>query len=244
MVELPLAIQLEQFTIDEYPPKLMMIDHEGLPVPKGKPASLLIDSTFASGPINGWTVSVVRRLDQAAPAVLVSMAGNMPREMMGQLKMDSLGMAVNKGGFVPFQGRGAQCALLIKASKGGTVRTGWVTCGSYLFPYQGLPLPDGHTIAMPDREPERYASLVDIYTKSGQNIRTTIEVNKPFTVEGWKVYQLSYNEQMGKWSTLSIFECVRDAWLPVVYVGIFLLLAGAILMFVVGVRSRNQVNEA
>ena len=105
MVELPLAIQLEQFTIDEYPPKLMMIDHEGLPVPKGKPASLLIDSTFASGPINGWTVSVVRRLDQAAPAVLVSMAGNMPREMMGQLKMDSLGMAVNKGGFVPFQGR-------------------------------------------------------------------------------------------------------------------------------------------
>lgn len=236
VVELPLAIQLEQFTIDEYPPKLMMINSEGLPIPKDKPATLLIDSTFTTGDLNGWTVSIVKRLGNAAPAVLASMAGNMPREMMGQLKMDSLGMAINKGGFVPFEGRGAQCALLVKATKDGKEKTGWVTCGSYLFPYQGLALPDGTTIAMPTREPERYASLVDIYTKSGKNIQTTIEVNKPFTIEGWKVYQLSYNEQMGKWSTLSIFECVSDPWLPVVYVGIFLLLAGAILMIFVGVR--------
>lgn len=236
VVELPLAIQLEQFTIDEYPPKLMMINSEGLPIPKDKPATLFIDSTFTTGDLNGWTVSIVKRLDNAAPAVLASMAGNMPREMMGQLKMDSLGMAINKGGFVPFEGRGAQCALLVKATKDGKEKTGWVTCGSYLFPYQGLALPDGTTIAMPTREPERYASLVDIYTKSGKNIQTTIEVNKPFTIEGWKVYQLSYNEQMGKWSTLSIFECVSDPWLPVVYVGIFLLLAGAILMIFVGVR--------
>ncbi len=236
VVELPLAIQLEQFTIDEYPPKLMMINSEGLPIPKDKPATLLIDSTFTTSDLNGWTVSIVKRLDNAAPAVLASMAGNMPREMMGQLKMDSLGMAINKGGFVPFEGRGAQCALLVKATKDGKEKTGWVTCGSYLFPYQGLALPDGTTIAMPTREPERYASLVDIYTKSGKNIQTTIEVNKPFTIEGWKVYQLSYNEQMGKWSTLSIFECVSDPWLPVVYVGIFLLLAGAILMIFVGVR--------
>lgn len=214
----------------------MMINSEGLPIPKDKPATLLIDSTFTTGDLNGWTVSIVKRLDNAAPAVLASMAGNMPREMMGQLKMDSLGMAINKGGFVPFEGRGAQCALLVKATKDGKEKTGWVTCGSYLFPYQGLALPDGTTIAMPTREPERYASLVDIYTKSGKNIQTTIEVNKPFTIEGWKVYQLSYNEQMGKWSTLSIFECVSDPWLPVVYVGIFLLLAGAILMIFVGVR--------
>ena len=239
VVELPLAIQLEHFTIDEYPPKLMMIDSKGIPVPKDKPATLLIDSTFTTGNLNGWTVSVVKRIDNAAPSVLAGMAGNMPEEMMGQLRMDSLGMAVNQGGFVPFEGKGAQCALLIKAKKGSSTKTGWVTCGSYLFPYQGLALPDGHTIAMPSREPERYASLVDIYTKSGENIQTTIEVNKPFTVEGWKVYQLSYNEQMGKWSTLSIFECVRDPWLPVVYAGIFLLLAGAVLMFVAGVRKRD-----
>jgi hypothetical protein len=236
VVELPLAIQLERFTIDEYPPKLMMIDGQGIPVPKDKPATLLVDSAFVSGDLNGWKVSVVRRLDNAAPAVLASMAGSMPQEMMGQLKMDSLGMAVNKGGFVPFDGKGAQCALLVKATKGGTTREGWVTCGSYLFPYQGLELPGGLTIAMPSREPERFASLVDIYTKSGKNIQTTIEVNKPFTVEGWKVYQLSYNEQMGKWSTLSVFELVRDPWLPVVYVGIFFLLAGAVLMIFAGVR--------
>lgn len=243
VVELPLAIQLERFTIDEYPPKLMMIDRNGQPLPKDKPATLLIDSTFTSGSLNGWIVSIDKRIDDAAPAMLAKMAGNMPKEMMGQLMMDSLGMAVNKGGFVPFHGKGGQCALLVRATKNGKQQTGWVTCGSYLFPWQGLTLPDGLTIAMPRREPARYASLVDIYTKSGKNIQTTIEVNKPFTVDGWKIYQLSYNESMGKWSNLSVFECVRDTWLPVVYAGIFLLLAGAAMIFIWGVRSKSQETE-
>ena len=239
VVELPLAIQLERFTIDEYPPKLMMVDSAGIPIPPDKPATLLIDSTFSGGSLGGWTLRIVRRLDNAAPAVFAGMAGSMPEEMMGRLQMDSLGMALNRGGFVPYSGRGAQCALLVRATRGSAVREGWVSCGSYLFPYQGLKLPDGRTVAMPAREPERYASLVDIYTRSGKNIRTTIEVNRPFTVDGWKVYQLSYNEQMGKWSTLSVFELVRDPWLPSVYAGIFLLLAGAVLMLVTGVRIHD-----
>ncbi len=239
VVELPLAIQLERFTIDEYPPKLMMVDSAGIPIPPDKPATLLIDSTFSGGSLGGWTLRIVRRLDNAAPAVLAGMACSMPEEMMGRLQMDSLGMALNRGGFVPYSGRGAQCALLVRATWGSAVREGWVSCGSYLFPYQGLKLPDGRTVAMPAREPERYASLVDIYTRSGKNIRTTIEVNRPFTVDGWKVYQLSYNEQMGKWSTLSVFELVRDPWLPAVYAGIFLLLAGAVLMLITGVRIHD-----
>lgn len=44
---------------------------------------------------------------------------------------------------------------------------------------------------MPNREPRRFASLVDIYTQDGKNIHTEIEVNKPFTINGWKIYQLS-----------------------------------------------------
>lgn len=64
--------------------------------------------------------------------------------------------------------------------RGAEVKQGWISCGSYMFPYQGLKLDDEHTIVMPNREPRRYASLVDIYTMDGQNIQTEIEVNKPF----------------------------------------------------------------
>src|SRR3712207_9530734 len=52
--ELPLAIQLNRFTIDEYPPKLMMIDDKGLPQPVKKPAHVLIDKDFKGGKLLDW----------------------------------------------------------------------------------------------------------------------------------------------------------------------------------------------
>ena len=65
-------------------------------------------------------------------------------------------------------------------------------------------------------------------------------MNRPFAIEGWKIYQLSYNEQMGKWSNLSVFELVKDPWLPVVYIGIFMLLLGAVGMFLTASRKKEE----
>ena len=56
-------------------------------------------------------------------------------------------------------------------------------------------------------------------------------MNKPLNVDGWKIYQLSYDEALGRWSDVSIFELVKDPWLPAVYCGIALMLAGAVLLF-------------
>ena len=44
-----------------------------------------------------------------------------------------------------------------------------------------------------DGSPKRFASEVNIMTKSGKNIHTTIDVNKPVEVEGWKIYQYGYD---------------------------------------------------
>lgn len=230
--ELPLAIQLNRFTIDEYPPKLMMIDDKGLPQPVKKPAHVLIDKDFKGGKLLDWDIAIVKRIDNAVPEMMAKMMGNMPSEMVGRMRMDSLGQALNKGGYIPFDGKGAQCALLVRATKAGKKVEGWVTCGSYQFPYQGLALDERHTLVMPNREPERFASDVTVFTQDGLSVDATIEVNKPFTIAGWKIYQLSYNEQMGKWSNLSIFELVRDPWLPAIYFGIYMILIGAILMFI------------
>ena len=87
-----------------------------------------------------------------------------------------------------------------------------------------------------DGSPKRFASEVQILTKSGKNIEATVEVNKPVEVEGWKIYQYGYDTQMGPMSRTSILELVSDPWLPLVYAGIYMMLGGAVCMFVFGRR--------
>ena len=89
-----------------------------------------------------------------------------------------------------------------------------------------------------DGSPRRFASDIQILTKSGKNIQTTVEVNKPVEVDGWKIYQYGYDTQMGAMSQYSILELVSDPWLPLVYTGIYMMLAGAVCMFILGGRKR------
>ena len=88
-----------------------------------------------------------------------------------------------------------------------------------------------------ERMPKRFASDILIQTASGQQFPATVEVNKPAEVEGWKIYQYGYDQQMGASSQVSIFELVTDPWLPAVYTGIYMLLAGAFCMLIFGVRK-------
>ena len=91
-----------------------------------------------------------------------------------------------------------------------------------------------------DGSPKRFASEIQVLTKSGKNIRTTVDVNKPVVVEGWKIYQYGYDTAMGKNSQVSILELVSDPWLNVVYTGIGMMLLGAISMFLLGVRREQS----
>ena len=87
-----------------------------------------------------------------------------------------------------------------------------------------------------DGSPRRFASDIQILTKTGKNILTTVEVNKPVEVDDWKIYQYGYDTQMGAMSQTSILELVSDSWLPLVYTGIYMMLAGAVCMFILGGR--------
>lgn len=80
--------------------------------------------------------------------------------------------------------------------------------------------------------PKSYSSAVTVYTKRGSSVNDTIRVNKPLAVRGWKIYQYSYDEARGQESDISVFELVRDPWLPYVYIGIFMMLAGALSIFI------------
>ena len=211
LIELPLAIELKDFTIDEYPPKLMLIDNTtGKVLPEKQPENILVEEIPLAGNLQGWKVEVTRSLPMAAC-------------VMGQ---DTIN-------FVEFHSEGATTALYVKARNEltGRQKEGWVSCGSYIFPYISLQLDDAVSMVMPEREPRRFASDVMVYTKDKQTKEACIEVNKPLSIAGWKIYQLSYDETKGKWSRMSVFELVRDPWLPIVYTGILMMIAGAIGLF-------------
>ena len=91
-----------------------------------------------------------------------------------------------------------------------------------------------------DGSPKRFASEIQILTKSEKNIQATVDVNKPVEVDGWKIYQYGYDTSMGAQSNTSILELVSDPWLPYVYLGIYMMLAGGVLMFVTGVRRKEE----
>lgn len=79
-----------------------------------------------------------------------------------------------------------------------------------------------------DGQPKRFASDIQIVTRSGKNIQATVDVNKPIEIEGYKIYQFGYDEEAGKYSRYSILELVRDPWLKGTYIGIYMLLIGAL----------------
>lgn len=79
-----------------------------------------------------------------------------------------------------------------------------------------------------DMTPKRFASDISVYTENGKNVHGTVEVNKPLKVNGWKIYQYGYDNALGSKSPYSVFMLVKDPWLPAVYTGIFLMLAGAL----------------
>ena len=90
-------------------------------------------------------------------------------------------------------------------------------------------------------EAKKFSSDITILSAKGDETPAVLEVNKPFKYGGWKLYQLSYDEKLGKWSNLSVIELVRDPWLPIIYAGIFMMIFGAVYMFWVGNRiTKNQ----
>ena len=107
------------------------------------------------------------------------------------------------------------------------------------YPAEMEPQRSADSMMMVQRTPKRFASDIQILTKSGKNISATVDVNQPVSIDGWKIYQYGYDTQMGAKSNMSILELVSDPWLPFVYTGIWMMIAGAISMFLFGVRRKS-----
>jgi hypothetical protein len=214
-VELPVAIKLLNFSIDEFRPKVTIIDNQTgqIALIKGKNQFELLDRNALD--LFGYQVEVEQFLETSG-------------------KVGDTYFPVNEPGSAP--------SAKVKVTKDGSEISGWVCSGSYINQPEALKLNETHSLVMLPAEPRKFSSELNIQTKNGKNVTTTIEVNRPFQIDGWTIYQLGYNTEMGRWSNLSVLELVRDPWLPLVYFGIFLMMAGAGFLFIYG-KPKNGGTE-
>ena len=206
-------------SIEEYNPKIVVIDTEtGRILPEKRPESYMYEGIGEKTRLAGISLEVIDYLPNAA------------------IFKDS-----TNSNFVPMQMDGSTTALKIKATPDGTDHSveGWINNGSYLFPHNILQIDDTKSIAMPPQEVKKYSSHVTLFTKEGDTKKAVIEVNKPLSVNNWMIYQYSYDDSKGKYSDTSVFELVYDPWLKIVYIGIAMLLAGAIFLFVAGPATND-----
>lgn len=203
--ELPLAFELKKFTMDVYPNKLYIINEEGNPLPLKSPASFLLEENKKQQNLLDYQITVHQFLPNAVLVKEKTWAAN------------------------PMWGATNAAYITIKNLKTGKQETQWVAAGNFQFPPQTIQLSGNQTLVMAPAEAKKFESEVVVYEK-GKETHTTqkIQVNHPISVSGWKIYQTSYDEKLGRWSDVSVVELVSDPWLPLVYTGIFLLMAGSI----------------
>ena len=215
VIQLPFAIYLSNFEIDEYVPQFALYDPETDQVMPEK--SKMIPEVRKGAKAEWPGYASVTVLDYL-PNAIADQSGN-PVAAPGK-----------KG--VPY------AKLRVVAESGKTLEQ-WITTGGPGSKPQFIPL-GSYYIVMAEGAPKVFRSNVLIDDGHGEHRQTQLEVNKPVDFHGWKLYQMGYDEKAGRWSTMSLVEAVRDPWLPAVYCGFFMIMAGNVLFFWKGVKKMEE----
>ena len=91
---------------------------------------------------------------------------------------------------------------------------------------RGFGYTPGFALRLDSFSEESFISDLTVYKPEADPFKIKISVNHPHTLDGWKIYQSGYDSYGD--GAVSILSLVRDSWLPAVYVGIFMMLAGAV----------------
>ncbi|WP_456376286.1 cytochrome c biogenesis protein ResB [Lutibacter sp.] len=215
-IELPFAFYLKDFLIEEYNPKLALVDNKTGSIFHNKGRNLYLVEEGETYVFKNFEVTINKFLSNSG-------------------RIGNRYAPVNELGSPP------SASITVKNIETDSITRGWISSGSFRYPYESLKISEDYSLVMTIPEVKKFSSDIDILTKEGERISAVLEVNKPFKFKGWKIYQLSYDDKMGKWSNLSVLELVKDPWLPLIYVGIFMMIAGAMYMFWMGNKiTKNQ----
>ena len=220
VLELPIAIQLNDFDMEEYAPKLTIIDREsGESQPEGKPEYFQIDEKRPIGSLNGWDIELKEYIHQA-----IRNSDSTYHE-------------------VPMPGSSPAAKVWMKNQQSGDIRQGWVCGGNISQLYMTLPLDSQYCVVMTRPEPKKFLSDIKVFMEDGTEAETILEVNKPLKIGSWTIYQYGYDNQAGMMSTYSSIELVYDPWIYPVYAGIILLAVGSICLLWSGNRKNRKEDD-
>ncbi len=211
--QLPFSVFLHDFTLEEYPPQLFLYD----PV-KNEPLQELAKTTTL----------VHKGVKASWKGVAVEVLDFLPYALPG------------KSGIPEPADRtaGVSFAKVRISSANAAPIDAWLSSGSPMMKPYAVPLGELLLVMTPGT-PKAFRSNVTARDEEGHETTAILEVNHPIDVAGWKLYQMSYDTEAGRWSKFSIIELVRDPWLPAVYLGFYMIMAGNLLFFWNGIKQRE-----
>ncbi|MCK5825350.1 MAG: cytochrome c biogenesis protein ResB [Ichthyobacteriaceae bacterium] len=211
-VSLDFFITLNKFTVKEFAPKLAIVDNVSGKILHNNGKNLFEITDSLSYIFKNYSIEVSEYIENSAP---------IGKKYASVYQMGSLPSA--------------------KIKVTNTLNTesteGWICCGNFMYQYQSLKFSKDYSLLMTMPEVKHFESKVTFFSKTDLQKQIPIEVNKPYDFGGYKIYQLGYEEKKGKWSEYSILELVKDPWLNTVYFGLYLLLAGTLILLLTGKRS-------
>ena len=220
VLELPLAIKLNDFYMEEYIPKLVIIDRAtGDAMPQGNPQYWQIDTLKTNTEINGWIIKLQNYIHEAVRA------------------NDSTYKEI------PMPGSCPAVQVSVENPDESFTRTGWICAGNFAQLYMTMELNERLSLVMTRPEPKLFRSDIEVFTQDEERFEAQLEVNKPLRVGPWMIYQYSYDSDMGKASTYSSFELVYDPWMIWVYIGIGMFLLGSICLLWEGNKKARRKKD-
>lgn len=217
VLELPVAIKLNDFYMEEYIPKLAILDKStGDAIPKAKPQMIQIDTLQPVFEIAGWKIEVKEYL------------------------YDAIRNSDTTYRYMPMPGACPAALVTVTNSKEKIEKTGWVCCGNFAQLYMTLELNEQLSLVMTRPEPKLFRSDIVVYTESEKAVAHQLEVNKPLSIDNWMIYQYGYDTDRGGASAWSSFELVYDPWLLWVYIGLWTFIGGSVLLMWEGKKKKHK----
>jgi len=213
----PFTLKLLDFDIKEFNTKLGIVNNADMSYPTDIENNLVMLDQGAEFLIGDWEIEVL--------------------EYMNSAILDSDGKYKYSEDTIAYP-----VALLnLKNIKSQKQFEAYISCGNKIIPPKFLRLDDVHTMVMTLPEPKEYSSLIEVISSKGRVDTLKLSVNNPISIDGWKLYQSSFDEKMGKYSSLSIISAIKDPWLVIIYIGVFMLIAGSIYLFSIGKTPKEEL---
>ncbi|ACF46857.1 conserved hypothetical protein [Prosthecochloris aestuarii DSM 271] len=209
-VDLPFSLHLNDFEMEEYAPQLGLYD----------PSRDRLEAESSNA-----VLQVDKGVKASWPELQVEVETYFPHALKDP-----------QGKPVPSDTLAGTPYAFIRGTFKGKPFSGWVSTGS---PHEEpvFIVLDRKLLVLIPGSAKKYRSEVMIRDERDNPHQVLLEVNRPVSINGWKLYQMGYDVEAGRWSKLSLVEGVRDPWLPAVYTGFFMILIGNVLFFWKGMKK-------